>query len=83
MNYSGQADVSKGAQEKPPLPPKVDAGGHGGSHGYLTDDFITAILTGGQPCVSVAAALNTTVPGIIAHLSAMKGGETLKIPQYG
>ncbi len=51
--------------------------------GYLTDDFITAILTGCQPCVSVATALNTTVPGITAHLSAMKGGETLKIPQYG
>jgi hypothetical protein len=24
-----------------------------------------------------------TVPGIVAHQSAIKGGETLKVPQYG
>ncbi len=80
--YEGLADVSKVSQEKPPLPPKMQAGGHGGSHGYLTDDFIAAILLKRSPCVDVAGALNTTVPGIIAHQSALKGGETLKIPQY-
>lgn len=80
--YSGQADVSKVGQAKPPLPPKMDAGGHGGSHGYLTEDFITAILLKRNPCVDVACALNTTVSGIIAHQSAMRAGETLKIPQY-
>jgi len=26
--------------------------------------------------------LNITVAGIVAHQSALKGGETLKIPQY-
>jgi hypothetical protein len=57
----------------------MDAGGHGGAHGYLTDDFITAILTGRQPRVNVATALNTTVSGVYAHLSALKDGETLKI----
>jgi hypothetical protein len=60
----------------------VPAGGHGGSHGYLGDDFITAVLLKRQPRVNVATALNTTVAGIYAHLSAMKGGETLKIPQF-
>jgi len=80
--YEGLADVSKVCQEKPPLPPKMSAGGHGGSHGYLTADFITAILLNRKPCVDVACALNTTVPGIIAHQSALKGGETLKVPQY-
>ncbi len=80
--YSGQVDISKISQEKPPLPPKMQAGGHGGSHGYLADDFISAILLKRSPCVDVACALNTTVPGIIAHQSALKGGETLKIPQY-
>ena len=28
-----------------------------------------------------ATALDTTLAGIYAHLSALKGGETLKIPQ--
>ncbi|MGI6389801.1 MAG: Gfo/Idh/MocA family protein [Kiritimatiellia bacterium] len=80
--YSGQADISKVAQEKPPLPPGVPAGGHGGSHGYLSDDFIRAILLKQKPVCDVACALNTTVSGIYAHMSAMKDGETLKIPQY-
>ena len=80
--YSGQVDLSTENLKKPQLPPGMPAGGHGGSHGYLTDDFITAILLNRQPCVDVACALNTTVAGIVAHQSAMKGGETLKIPQY-
>ncbi|HRR34535.1 MAG TPA: Gfo/Idh/MocA family oxidoreductase [Kiritimatiellia bacterium] len=80
--YSGQADISNVAQEKPPLPPGVPGGGHGGSHGYLTDDFIRAILLKQRPVCDVACALNMTVAGIIAHQSAMRDGETLKIPQY-
>jgi predicted dehydrogenase len=80
--YEGLADVSKVSSAKPQLPPKMQAGGHGGSHGYLTDDFITAILLKRQPVCDVACALNTTVAGIVAHQSAVKGGETLKIPQY-
>jgi len=64
------------------LPPGVEPGGHGGSHGYLGDDFIDAILRGRKPRVDVINALNMTVPGYYAHLSAMKHGETMKIPQY-
>jgi predicted dehydrogenase len=65
------------------LPPGVKNNGHhGGSHPYLTDDFVRAILTKGKPCVDVKTALDTTVGGIYAHMSAMKGGETLKIPAF-
>jgi predicted dehydrogenase len=64
------------------LPPGVEPGGHGGSHGYLGDDFIDAILRSRKPAVDVIDALNMTVPGYYAHLSAMKDGETFKIPQY-
>jgi hypothetical protein len=32
--------------------------------------------------VDVAQALNMTVAGIVAHESAMKGGELKKIPQF-
>ncbi len=67
---------------KPALPPGVAAGGHGGSHGYLAEDFIDAILRGRKPAVDVIDALNMTVPGYYAHLSAMKDGETVNIPQY-
>jgi len=68
--------------QKYALPPGVSPGGHGGSHGYLCDDFIDAILRGRRPAVDVIDALNMTVPGYYAHLSAMKDGETLTIPQY-
>ena len=67
---------------KPPLPKGMPGGGHGGSHGYLTDEFVTAILADRKPLVDIYQALALTVPGIIAHQSALRGGELLKIPQY-
>ncbi len=67
---------------KPPLPPSVDPGGHGGSHGYLMDEFVTAILQDRTPLVNVAWALNMSVAGVVSHQSALKDGELLKIPQY-
>jgi hypothetical protein len=57
-------------------------GGHGGSHGYLMSEFVDAILRDRKPWVDVAQALNMTVAGIVAHQSALKDGELLKIPQY-
>jgi predicted dehydrogenase len=67
---------------RPALPPGVNAGGHGGSHGYLMNDFVTAILQNRTPLVDVAKSLNMTVAGIVAHTSAMKRGKLLKIPQF-
>ena len=67
---------------RPPLPPGVGAGGHGGSHGYLMNEFVDAILRDRKPWVDVAQALNMTVAGVVAHQSALKDGELLKIPQY-
>lgn len=88
LTYAGNAQGKKivdklGSQvKKYALPKGVAAGGHGGSHGYLMDDFIDAILRARKPAVDVIDALNMTVPGYYAHLSAVKGGETLTIPQY-
>ena len=45
-------------------------------------EFIYSIIENRKPLVDIASALNMTIPGIIAHQSAMKGGEWLKIPQY-
>ncbi len=67
---------------RPPLPPMVQPGGHGGSHGYLMNEFVSAILENRRPIVDVARALNLTVPGIVAHQSSLNNGELLKIPQY-
>jgi hypothetical protein len=67
---------------RPPLPPSVGAGGHGGSHGRLTNDFIESILLDRKPIVDIGDALNMTLAGTMAHLSAKKGGEWMKITQY-
>lgn len=67
---------------RPQLPPGVPAGGHGGSHGHLSDEFITSILKDREPLVNVYEALAMTVPGIMAHISALRDGETLTVPQY-
>ena len=67
---------------KPPLPPGVQAGGHGGSHGYLGHEFVMSILEERRPLVDIIAALNMTVPGMVAHQSALRDGELMKIPQY-
>jgi len=81
MNYQG---VMKDLPDlsRPALPPSVEGGGHGGSHGPLMNEFITAILQDREPMVNVYEALAMTVPGVVAHQSALKGGETLKVPQY-
>ena len=70
------------ALSKPPLPPGVAPGGHGGSHGYLGHEFVMSIIEGRRPLVDIAQALNMTVAGVVAHQSALKDGELLKIPQY-
>ena len=67
---------------RPLLPPGVKPGGHGGSHGQLTNEFVLAILENRKPLVDISQALNMTVGGIVAHESALKDGERLKVPQY-
>jgi predicted dehydrogenase len=81
MNYQGTLKELPDLT-RPALPPSVNAGGHGGSHGPLMNEFVTAILQDRDPMVNVYEALAMTVPGIVAHQSALQGGETLKVPQF-
>ena len=81
MTYTGQESKLPDL-EPPALPASVQPGGHGGSHGHLMNEFVTAILEDRKPLVDIAMALNLTVPGIVAHQSALKNGERMKIPQF-
>ena len=56
--------------------------GHGGSHTFITHEFIDSIIQEREPAVNIHEALAYTVPGIIAHQSALKGGERLSIPNF-
>ena len=57
--------------------------GHGGSHTFLTHEFISSIVEDRWPTVNVYEAIAFTLPGIVAHQSALRGGEHLKIKDYG
>jgi len=56
--------------------------GHEGSHTFLTHEFVDALVHNRRPAIDVYESLAYTVPGIVAHESALKKGEQLKIPQY-
>jgi predicted dehydrogenase len=66
------------------LPPSMRLKtGHGNSHTFLTHEFIRSIVEDRHPTVNVYEAIAYTLPGIIAHQSALRGGEVMKIKDYG
>jgi hypothetical protein len=46
------------------------------------NEFVTSVILDHKPLVDISKALNLTVAGIVAHQSALKNGELMKIPQY-
>ncbi|ROS49002.1 Gfo/Idh/MocA family protein [Frigoribacterium sp. PhB24] len=57
--------------------------GHEGSHHFLVDDFVRAVVDGTLPPVNAWVAARYTLPGIVAHRSALQGGERLTVPDFG
>ncbi|MEV7607199.1 Gfo/Idh/MocA family oxidoreductase [Paenarthrobacter sp. NPDC089322] len=57
--------------------------GHEGSHQFLVDDFVTAVNKNELPPVNAWVAARFTLPGIVAHQSALRGGERLPIRDFG
>jgi len=65
------------------LPKQMRHGsGHGGSHTFLTHEFVAALVEEREPAVDLYEALVMTVPGLVAHQSALKGGEQMKVPSF-
>jgi hypothetical protein len=75
-----QTNSSSGPKKRDHVSPY--SGNHGDSHGPLMNEFVSAILQDRTPLVNIAMALNLTVAGIVAHQSALREGEWLKIPEY-
>jgi predicted dehydrogenase len=57
--------------------------GHDGSHQFLVDDFVSAVCTGILPPVNAWLAARFTVPGVVAHQSALRDGKRLPVPDFG
>jgi len=53
----------------------IQGSGHGGSHAHLVHEFLTSIAEDREPFPNARKAANWTCVGILAHQSALKGGE--------
>lgn len=73
-------EVKWWATEMLPAPLRHNSG-HEGSHTFITHEFVDAVLRRRKPAVDIHEAVAYTLPGIIAHQSALKGGEQMKVPQ--
>ena len=57
--------------------------GHEGSHHFLVDDFVRAVVDGTLPPVNAWTAARFNLPGIVAHESSLRAGERLAVPDFG
>ena len=57
-------------------------GGHGGADKKMLADFIACIIENKKPILDVDFGINMTLPGILAHESAVNGGMPIEIPQF-
>ena len=56
--------------------------GHGGADKKMLADFISCVAEGRKPILDVDFGINMSLPGILAHESATKGGMPIEIPQF-
>ncbi len=82
VQVEGQEDVTEQPDYMHWLPPamRYDTG-HGGSHPFITHEFVMAIVEEREPEIGLDEALAMTVPGIVGHQVAMQGGGEAEVPQ--
>ncbi|MEQ8219657.1 MAG: Gfo/Idh/MocA family oxidoreductase [Arenibacter sp.] len=56
--------------------------GHGGSHPHLVHEFVNALIQNRAPYPNAKQSANITCVGILAHKSAIEGGEIIKLPEF-
>ncbi len=56
--------------------------GHGGSHPHLAHEFVMSLVEDREPFPNAAQSANWTSVGILAHESALKGGEIIRLPEF-
>jgi predicted dehydrogenase len=60
----------------------VQGAGHGGSHPHLAHEFLRALAEDRDPFPNAVQSANWTCTGILAHESALKGGELTRLPAF-
>jgi predicted dehydrogenase len=61
----------------------IQGAGHGGSHPHLAHEFVMSIIENREPLPNARQSANWTCVGICAHGSALKGGQIVRLPEYG
>ncbi len=56
--------------------------GHGGSHPHLVHQFVELLQGRGEGYPNAVQSANITCTGILAHESAQKGGEIVRLPKF-
>lgn len=64
------------------LPESAREGGHGTAEYSLVQDFLAALESGRKAPLDEIRGMDLTVPGIIAHESAMQDGRWLDVPSF-
>lgn len=60
----------------------VQGGGHGGSHPHLVNEFVSSLVDDRDPWPNATTSANWTCVGILAHESALAGGEIKKLSEF-
>ena len=60
----------------------TQGGGHGGSHPHMVHEFLRALREDREPWPNARQSANWTCVGILAHESAMAGGERRDLPSW-
>ena len=60
----------------------LQGSGHGGSHPHLVHNFVEMLRTNQDSYPNAKESANITCVGILAHESAMNGGEIIPLPEF-
>ena len=61
-------------------PAGATVGGHGTCEYYMVAGFLDALREDREPPIDIHRALDMTLPGVCAHLSAQRGGQPVPVP---
>ena len=84
-SFAKFSDIPGSIKEKVEIPvtlkyPGEAAGGHGGADQKMMRAFIDCIINDTEPPINVDLGIQMSLPGILAHESAMQGGIPIEIP---
>lgn len=84
--YFEDYDPEKGMEiavsfSDPNAPKSAQMGGHGTSEFFLVRDFLRAVDEDSTPPVDIVRGMDMTVPGLVAHEAAKRGGVWLDVPR--